>query len=168
MCFGVSSGQPTRGEPDRRKASGRCRSRRSHPALQDGRIGDTVERVGVPCPCCGHLVFDEPPGSFDICPICFWEDDIVQLRWPTLSGGANKPSLVEAQQNFARIGAVEERLLRHVREALPTEPVEDGWRPFDPDRDAVEDRVPGRDYGMSYADDRTAYYYWREGFGLDV
>jgi len=30
-----------------------------------------------PCPCCGYLVFTEPPGSYDICSICFWEDDPV-------------------------------------------------------------------------------------------
>ncbi|WP_241494482.1 CPCC family cysteine-rich protein [Pseudomonas asplenii] len=28
------------------------------------------------CPCCGYAVFEEPPGSHDICPICFWEDDL--------------------------------------------------------------------------------------------
>ncbi|MBE1878479.1 CPCC family cysteine-rich protein [Myceligenerans pegani] len=35
-----------------------------------------------PRPCCGHLVFDEPPGSYEICGSCFWEDDAIQLRWP--------------------------------------------------------------------------------------
>jgi len=44
-----------------------------------------------PCPCCGHRIFDEPPGSCDICKICFWEDDNVQLRWPDYAGGANIP-----------------------------------------------------------------------------
>ncbi|MFJ2958342.1 CPCC family cysteine-rich protein [Streptomyces sp. NPDC087270] len=28
------------------------------------------------------------PESFEICPVCFWEDDGVQFRWPTLAGGA--------------------------------------------------------------------------------
>jgi hypothetical protein len=31
-----------------------------------------------------------PPGSYEICPVCFWDDDLVQLRWPTYAGGANK------------------------------------------------------------------------------
>jgi hypothetical protein len=31
------------------------------------------------CPCCGHKTFNEPPGSFDICPICYWQDDIMDL-----------------------------------------------------------------------------------------
>ncbi|MFI5753623.1 CPCC family cysteine-rich protein [Streptomyces sp. NPDC051569] len=27
-----------------------------------------------PCPCCGHRVLDAMPGSYEICPVCFWED----------------------------------------------------------------------------------------------
>ncbi|WP_123816510.1 CPCC family cysteine-rich protein [Myceligenerans xiligouense] len=38
--------------------------------------------------CCGHQVFDQPPGSFDVCGICFWEDDAIQLRRPDYLGGA--------------------------------------------------------------------------------
>lgn len=41
-----------------------------------------------PCPCCGHRVLDDMPGSYEICPVCFWEDDRVQFRWPTMDGGA--------------------------------------------------------------------------------
>ncbi|MGW2848911.1 CPCC family cysteine-rich protein, partial [Streptomyces sp. NPDC001274] len=26
-----------------------------------------------PCPCCGHRVLGEMPGSYEICPVCFWE-----------------------------------------------------------------------------------------------
>jgi hypothetical protein len=35
------------------------------------------------------------------------------------------------------------------------------WRPLDFEMDRVELPEPGRDYGMTYADDRTTYYYWR-------
>ena len=32
------------------------------------------------CPCCGFYTFDEKPnGNYDICPVCFWEDDPIQL-----------------------------------------------------------------------------------------
>lgn len=44
-------------------------------------------RARFPCPCCGHLVFKDAPGSDEICPVCFWQDDIVQLRWPDFGGG---------------------------------------------------------------------------------
>jgi hypothetical protein len=36
-------------------------------------------------------------GSYDICGLCGWEDDCVQLANPTSSGGANKNSLHEVQ-----------------------------------------------------------------------
>jgi hypothetical protein len=53
-----------------------------------------------PCPACGFEVFSEPSGSYDICRICGWEDDEVQLRFPAMRGGANKASLFECQQLF--------------------------------------------------------------------
>ena len=28
------------------------------------------------CPCCGHYTLDDKPdNTFQICPVCFWEDD---------------------------------------------------------------------------------------------
>lgn len=59
------------------------------------------------------------PRSFEICPVCFCEDDPVQLLDPTYRGRANGPSLMECQANYGRSGASEERMLAHVR--LPTE-----------------------------------------------
>ncbi len=120
-----------------------------------------AERTRFTCPCCGHLVFDEAPGSDDICPVCFWQDDVVQLRWPDIGGGANRPSLIEAQGNVVRLGAVEERLVPFVRSATSTEPLDEEWRPFDVHADAVKEHIPGVDYGMTYATDGTTYYYWR-------
>lgn len=53
------------------------------------------------CLCCGHLTLDEPPGgTFNICPVCFWEDDDVQADDPEFAGGANNLSLNEARRNF--------------------------------------------------------------------
>ena len=74
-----------------------------------------------PCPSCGHVVFSEAPGSDEICAICFWQDDIVQLRWPDFAGGANRPSLIDAQKNVSRLGAVEKRLVQYVRPAKAAE-----------------------------------------------
>ena len=67
------------------------------------------------CPCCGYEVFDSSPGSFDICPICFWEDDGVQLYYPLLEGGANGSSLVEAQVSFVQFGACKRDMAQHTR-----------------------------------------------------
>jgi hypothetical protein len=45
---------------------------------------------------CGRR--EEPPGSFEICDICNWEDDRLQLQNPFLAGGANRESLFEYQK----------------------------------------------------------------------
>ncbi|MFI7386777.1 CPCC family cysteine-rich protein [Streptomyces sp. NPDC049813] len=102
---------------------------------------DGLPRLGA-CPCCGHLVFDAGrgwPGSYEICPVCFWEDDGVQLRYPNMGGGANRPSLIEAQRNYAAYRACEERGRRHARPARADEPRDPSWRPIDPARDSFED-----------------------------
>ena len=113
-----------------------------------------------PCVCCGHLTLGEPPGSYEICPVCFWEDDQVQLRWPDYVGGANRPSLIEAQQNFIRFGACDERSVRHVRPPAEDEPVDPAWRPIDQQRDRFE---PIGVKGVPWPADLTTLYWWRRG-----
>ncbi len=112
-----------------------------------------------PCPCCGYVVFPEEPGSYDICPICFWEDDIVQLRFPKAGGGPNGVSLLDAQRNFAEFGACEASASPHVRPAGPSDLRDPGWRPLDSEE--VEELVRGEAYGRTYPDDSTWLYYWR-------
>jgi hypothetical protein len=81
------------------------------------------------CPCCGFKTLDEqPPGTFDICPICFWEDDRVQFDDPDFSGGANVPSLRQAQANFQRLGACEERFVKSVRQPTAEDERDAAWR----------------------------------------
>jgi hypothetical protein len=117
----------------------------------------------LPCPCCGFLVFDQSPGSYEICKICFWEDDLVQLGFPKFAGGANKPSLMEAQRNFAEFGACEIRLLQHVRPPMPEDIRDPDWRPVDPLRDLFTalDRGDGT---YDWPAERTRLYYWRSDF----
>lgn len=55
------------------------------------------------CPCCGYITLDEM-GEYYICPLCRWEDDPSQSESPNLRGGANKPCLIEAQENFILYG----------------------------------------------------------------
>jgi rubredoxin len=74
------------------------------------------------CPCCGFLTLPEkPPGTFAVCPVCFWEDDDAQFRDPTYAGGANQVSLVEARKNFRDYGAVKHEFREQVRAPLPEE-----------------------------------------------
>ncbi|MFI6440069.1 CPCC family cysteine-rich protein [Streptomyces sp. NPDC050759] len=115
--------------------------------------------IHYPCVCCGHLTLGDPPGSFEICSVCFWEDDRVQLRWPDWAGGANRPSLVEAQANFKEFGASEQRFVTKVRPPGDDEPLEQNWRPIDPDRDHFEPR--GRQEAP-WPVDCTVLYWWRQ------
>src|SRR5579884_2404922 len=39
-----------------------------------------------------------------MCPICFWEDGLVQFRDPTSCCGTNGVSFAEARENFESIG----------------------------------------------------------------
>jgi len=117
--------------------------------------------MSFPCPCCGHLVFPESPGSYEICPICYWEDDAIQLRWPDWAGGANRPSLVEAQQNFIQFSAMEDRFVPNVRPPTEPERLDEGWRPIDVDRDQFE---PLGIQQAAWPRDATELYYWRPTF----
>jgi hypothetical protein len=76
-----------------------------------------------PCPACGYLSFSEPPGSYQICSVCKWQDDLVQLDDPLLAGGANELSLFEAQK---------EALVRHPLEekTFGTLTRDPSWRPL--------------------------------------
>lgn len=75
-----------------------------------------------PCPCCGNYTYDQPAkDSYDICSVCYWEDDPIQLLDPDYDGGANIPSLNQARENYRRIGAYYESALPHVRPPKPSE-----------------------------------------------
>lgn len=113
-----------------------------------------------PCPVCGYLSFREPPGSYDVCMVCGWEDDALQLEYATtLAGGANATTLVDAQVAYATAAT---RLARKHPAAVPGFERDPAWRPIDPrhDRfpdweDANHERAPTNDHRL---------YYWREAF----
>jgi len=118
-----------------------------------------------PCPCCGFVVFSGPPGTEEMCPICGWQDDLSQLRFPGEGGGANQPSLVEAQKNFARLGASTETLVTKVRAPSPLEQKDPTWRPILPSDFDVT--VDGAQAIPSYPSDRTQLYYWKDIYWLN-
>ena len=118
-----------------------------------------------PCPCCGHLVFTQEPGSHEVCPICLWEDELAQLRFPLMPSISNGVSLHVAQENYRRCGAAQQKNKELGRAPLDGERVESGWRPLDPDIDNVEQPQRGEDYSLSYPwRDRTVLYYWRSTY----
>ncbi len=76
----------------------------------------------VACPCCGYLTLGER-GGFEICDVCFWEDDGQDdPDAEIVRGGPNGHlSLSDARRNFDLIGACEER---HIYDVRPPEPSE--------------------------------------------
>ncbi|MBI1375264.1 MAG: hydrolase [Phycisphaera sp.] len=109
-----------------------------------------------PCPACGFLVFAQLPGSYDLCPICNWEDDDVQLRFPMMRGGANGESLFEWQQRIVK--QLPLSLTKH--EAYIRD---QGWRLLRLDECQDPSGMPqtGREY-FDAIDAQPVHYYWRE------
>jgi hypothetical protein len=108
------------------------------------------------------VVFAETVGSHEICPVCFWEDDLIQTRWPASAGGANRPSLIECQRNYQIFGAMEARFIQRVRPAADDEPVEAGWYPLGP---ASLDCFGALDESADpWPRDRSVLYWWRPTF----
>jgi len=68
------------------------------------------------CPCCGFLTL-KTRGHFDLCEVCFWEDDGQDDHdADDVRGGPNADlSLTAARRNFASLGACEERCRQFVR-----------------------------------------------------
>jgi len=75
-----------------------------------------------PCPCCGCLTL-HGRGSYEVCPVCFWEDDGQDDPYADeVWGGPNgRLSLATARENYRRIGASDEASIPKVRAPLPSE-----------------------------------------------
>ncbi|HEV8485466.1 MAG TPA: CPCC family cysteine-rich protein [Blastocatellia bacterium] len=69
----------------------------------------------VSCPCCGFLTLTER-SAFELCPVCFWEDDGQDnADADDNRGGPTSSSLTEARRNFRAFGACDQRALGSVR-----------------------------------------------------
>ncbi|WP_449063638.1 CPCC family cysteine-rich protein [Planomonospora algeriensis] len=75
-----------------------------------------------PCPCCGFRTLNER-GMYEICPVCFWEDDGQDEHdADEIRGGPNRGlSLTQGRRNFAAFGASNKRDVGKVRGPLPHE-----------------------------------------------
>jgi hypothetical protein len=108
-----------------------------------------------PCPACGFNVFQDSVGSYDICPICSWEDDAVQLRFPDMRGGANGECLYEWQQKVLSSFPLETTSAR----SFDRDPT---WRPLSLEEAKSDGEIPksGFDY-FNAIDVEVLDYYWR-------
>jgi hypothetical protein len=76
------------------------------------------------CACCGSFTLASCR-AYDICPVCFWEDDEADEESgqaaPERPEGPNRVHLWQAHRNYATVGASEERLTRFARPPRPVE-----------------------------------------------
>ena len=77
---------------------------------------ELMRHNGYRCPCCGNYTLWERRYNYEICPVCFWEDDVVPV-----AGGANGISLREAQENYRKMRAMDAAFLDAVRKPTPEE-----------------------------------------------
>ena len=69
------------------------------------------------CPCCDYYSLPER-GSYLICPICYWEDDGMDIDDLDSPSGPNHGiTLREGRSSFESIGACEKEMLKHVSTA---------------------------------------------------
>ena len=74
------------------------------------------------CPCCDYKTL-EMRGGFEVCPVCFWEDDGQDSHdADEVRGGPNGSlSLTEARKSFKDFGACEKCYYSSVRRPFPEE-----------------------------------------------
>jgi hypothetical protein len=115
------------------------------------------------CPCCGFKVFDDVPGSFEICPICYWEDEAKQLRYP-LETGANTFSLVQSQINFEKHNVSNPELKLLVRPVSSDDEKDPNWHKIDLKKDKIAIKSEDKIDVNVYPNDLTRLYYWEENY----
>jgi hypothetical protein len=73
------------------------------------------------CPCCGYATVSEV-GGYEICPICFWEDEGQDdPNADEVWGGPNSGSLTQARMSFVKNGAATDKDKKRVRLPLAAE-----------------------------------------------
>jgi hypothetical protein len=75
--------------------------------------------MNLACPCCGFLTLNER-GGFEVCPVCYWEDDgQSDIDAGEVRGGPNRNlSSAQARTNYREYGAVSPEFVKFVRKCL--------------------------------------------------
>lgn len=113
-----------------------------------------IDQHECPCPSCGFYTTGETEfGSYNICPLCNWEDDAVQLANPASSGGANSASLIAYQQR-----SMDQFPLHiHAHDSYMRDPQ---WRPLDAEEILVAERDSRETRWKHHAVSVYADAYW--------
>ena len=116
------------------------------------------------CPCCGYKVYSKPPEDDQICGICYWQNDIVDLVYALKPNGPNHVSLLEAQKNFQKIGACEKRFIQYVKLPSKEEIKDPEWRPIDLAKDKFSllgELTLEEEKTLYSSGDLNKIYYWK-------
>ena len=91
-----------------------------------GRLDNQPPELPLRCPCCGCKTLSER-GAYEICAVCFWEDDGQDdYDADVVRGGPNGAlTLTKARANYCRFGACDQRMSGNVRVPRPEEIPED-------------------------------------------
>jgi Cysteine-rich CPCC len=105
------------------------------------------------CPGCGFRTISEGfYGTYDICPVCGWEDDAVQLANPCSGGGANKESLADCQKRSATWSSEQMR-------AFERDP---DWRPLSEAEIAYFTSIATKKLWTFMGETAPEFAYWRK------
>lgn len=69
------------------------------------------------CICCGYFTLigeTEEDIAWDICPVCYWENDISEEK-PSKYSGANHMTLAQGRENYKKFFACAPEMASHVR-----------------------------------------------------
>ncbi len=102
----------------------------------------TPSDAKLACPCCGYRTLSARC-DWDVCPVCFWEDDVLAESGRDPRSPANGDmSLSVGQASFAQYGACTEELASSTRPPQPGEERDPAWAPLPPrsKRDQASDR----------------------------
>jgi Cysteine-rich CPCC len=70
------------------------------------------------CPCCDYFTLEKRV-DWEICPVCYWEDDGHDLDLLDSPSGCNHGlTLRQGGENFRRLGACEPELVQYVSTAV--------------------------------------------------
>lgn len=84
----------------------------------------------------------------------------MQIADPWFEGGANKPSLVQSQRNYAELGAMEECFLSNVRAPCSDDMQPPDWRPVC-EKDRAHVTTPHEIEELREQGIIIPYEYWR-------
>jgi hypothetical protein len=122
---------------------------------------EDISTEKLACPSCGFLSFDGSEyGSYDICPVCDWEDDAVQLCNPASSGGANHTSLIESQENI--LPSFPPQIIDAY--GLRRDPL---WRPISESEKMKFKAEQAVEHWRNSGHTHPKYAYWNNGKGID-